>query len=121
MDLNEYQHLAGRTINHELDKHAMMNHGVFGLASEAGEVSGIMQKTYQGHYLHHDNMVKELGDCLWMIAEIATSMGVTLEQIAQANIDKLRKRYPEGFTAERSINREEYANERKADPSHAES
>lgn len=89
----------------------MLRHGVFGLCSEAGEVAGLLQKTYQGHTMDTDNMVKELGDCLWMIAEIATAMGLSLDDIAQQNIDKLRRRYPDGFSAERSINREEYKHE----------
>ena len=43
---------------------------------------------------------------LWYLAEIADALGVTLEDIARRNIDKLRKRYPDGFDPERSINRE---------------
>ena len=52
------------------------------------------------------SIAKELGDICWYIAEAATAIGYSLEDIMQMNIDKLRKRYPEGFSAERSINRE---------------
>ena len=54
--------------------------------------------------------MKELGDALWFLAEIATAMGVTLDEIAAMNISKLMKRYPDGFSEERSVNREEYQN-----------
>ena len=49
----------------------------------------------------------EQGDCLWYIGAFATVLGLSLDDIAQRNIDKLRKRYPEGFDTERSRNRTE--------------
>lgn len=45
---------------------------------------------------------------LWYIAQTATGLGVTLEEVAQHNVDKLRKRYPDGFDADRSVHRPEY-------------
>ena len=51
-------------------------------------------------------IAKELGDICWYIAEAASAIGYDLETIMQMNIDKLRKRYPEGFSVERSKNRE---------------
>ena len=103
---NEYQRLAMRTCTQgsAVDK---LRHGVFGLTAEAGEVAGIMQKLYQGHDFEMHHMKKELGDCLWMIAEICTSMGVPMDEIMELNIDKLRARYPNGFEAERSLHRKE--------------
>jgi NTP pyrophosphatase (non-canonical NTP hydrolase) len=52
-------------------------------------------------------MIEELGDVLWYCAELACGLGVTLDEVAMRNIDKLRRRYPEGFDAERSINRDD--------------
>jgi NTP pyrophosphatase (non-canonical NTP hydrolase) len=108
MMMNEYQKLAMRTcsIPYE-DTGAMLNHAIFGLTSEAGEVAGILQKVYQGHEADPEHMKKELGDCLWMIAEAATALRFDLEDVAATNIRKLKKRYPDGFDAERSIHREE--------------
>lgn len=102
-----YQLLAARTINSDLDENQTLKHGLFGLASEAGEVLGLFQKMYQGHDIDPDKLKKELGDVLWMIAEICTSLNYSLGEIANLNIDKLRKRYPDGFSAERSIYRDE--------------
>lgn len=103
---NEYQALAMRTcsIPYE-DATGRLNHSVFGLASEAGEVAGLLQKTYQGHAFDSNHMKKELGDCLWMIAEACDALGTTMDDVMQMNIDKLRARYPDGFEAERSLHR----------------
>lgn len=102
----EYQKLAMRTCSQgsAVDK---LRHGVFGLAAEAGEVSGIMQKLYQGHDWDKWHMIKELGDCMWMIAEICDAIGTDVDEVMKTNIDKLIARYPDGFEAERSLNREE--------------
>lgn len=108
MTLNEYQELAMRTCSIPHDKPmSMLFHAIFGLTSEAGEVSGLIQKMYQGHDLNKEHLKKELGDCLWMIAEACNAMGFTLDDVAVTNIEKLKKRYPEGFSAERSLNRAE--------------
>ena len=103
----EYQKLAMRTCSTMGDKQAMLHHGVFGLNSEAGEVSGLLQKVYQGHLFDIEHMKKELGDCMWMIAEVCEALGFTMDDVMQANIKKLKERYPDGFSAERSINRKE--------------
>lgn len=104
---NEYQKLAMRTCCITTDPEAKLRHGVFGLAVEAGEVSGIFQKVYQGHELDLDHVIKECGDCLWMIVEILDVLDIELEECMEMNISKLRARYPEGFTAERSLHRAE--------------
>ena len=103
---NEYQYLAMRTASANTEKD-MLYHGVFGLTSEAGEVAGLLQKVYQGHELDEQHMMKELGDCMWMIAEICTAMQFDLNDVMQTNIDKLKARYPNGFEAERSLHRRE--------------
>ena len=52
-------------------------------------------------------MAEELGDVCWYVAEMASGLGLPLEEIMAQNIEKLRKRYPDGFDAERSVHREE--------------
>lgn len=108
MNFNEYQTLAMRTCSIPYaDTGAMLNHAIFGLTSEAGEVSGILQKVYQGHDADSEHLKKELGDCLWMIAEACTALGFDLNDVAKTNIEKLQKRYPNGFDAEHSLHRAE--------------
>lgn len=106
MTMQEYQEKAARTINSALTLTDQARHGLFGLASEVGEVLGLYQKTYQGHSINRDALVHELGDVLWMVAEIATANGMELDAIASENIAKLIARYPDGFDAERSLHRE---------------
>ena len=106
MNFNEYQELAQRTSNTKNYRDKISN-GVMGLNGEAGECIDIVKKwTYQGHCLDVDEFCEELGDVMWYVAECATGVGLRLEDIASKNIEKLRARYPEGFDAERSINRD---------------
>lgn len=108
MTINEYQKLAMTTLNPELDKKDVLINGVMGLCGESGEAIDIVKKWLaQGHELDREHLAKELGDIAWYLAETATALDLTLEDIFEANIEKLRKRYPEGFDAERSIKRSE--------------
>ena len=107
MTINEYQNLAMRTSNKNLTKDFHIMNGALGLAGESGEVADLVKKhVMQGHMLDFDHIAKELGDICWYIAEMATAIGWDMESIMQLNIDKLRKRYPEGFSVDRSVHRE---------------
>lgn len=106
--LDIYLMEAMRTCSFQYgERDKMMRHAVFGLCSESGEVAGILQKVFQGHDFDKEHFKKELGDCLWMIAEACASVGATLSEIASMNIQKLRERYPDGFDPEKSKNRKE--------------
>lgn len=105
---NEYQKLAMRTSNKDLPPDEHLLNGVLGLAGEAGEAADLVKKyKFQGHALDVEHVAKELSDVLWYVAETATAIGYDLETIMQMNIDKLRKRYPDGFDPERSQHRKE--------------
>lgn len=107
MTINEYQQLAQRTSNTKLPS-AKMENACLGLAGECGEVCDTLKKhLYQGHEMDRAKLIEEAGDVCWYLAELATALGVPLEDIMTRNIDKLRRRYPDGFSAERSIHREE--------------
>ena len=108
MVARDYQKAAMRTCSIPYDdKQGMLYHAIFGLASEAGEAAGILQKQWQGHEFDPVHMKKELGDCLWMIAEACEALGFDMGDVMQANIDKLKARFPKGFEAERSLHRAE--------------
>ncbi len=107
MQMNEYQALAARTIRKDLYPEQMLHHALHGLAGEVGEIHSLFQKEYQGHPFDPDHLKKETGDALWMISEICTAMGWTLEEVAQGNIDKLLARFPAGFEVEKSLHRKE--------------
>ena len=107
MTINEYQKLAMTTLNPELSRKDVLINGVMGLCGESGEAIDIVKKWLaQGHDLDKEKLAKELGDICWYLAETATALDLSLEEIMRANIEKLQKRYPEGFDAERSRNRE---------------
>ena len=107
MSPNEYQQLAMRTANKNLLFSEMLTNGVLGLCGESGEVADHIKKAfYQGHELDREHIVEEVGDCLWYCCLILTALGRDLEACMQGNIDKLKRRYPEGFDSERSIHRE---------------
>ena len=106
MTINEYQKLAMRTSNRSISPDYHIMNGALGLAGESGEVADIVKKyLMQGHDLDNLHVAKELGDVCWYIAETATAIGYDLETIMQMNIDKLKKRYPEGFDSELSQHR----------------
>ena len=106
LGFNEYQKHAYNLISEE-GKKDMVTNGVLGLAGESGECCDIVKKhIYQGHELDKEHLKDELGDVLWYIAETASGLGITLEEVAQYNLDKLHKRYHgETFHKEDSINR----------------
>jgi len=107
MDMHTYQLAAARTINKDLAPKSVEAHALHLMAAEVGEIHGIYQKIYQGHEADAEELKKELGDLLWGIAELCTVMGWGLDDIAAMNIEKLRRRYPNGFEAVRSKYREE--------------
>ena len=119
---NEYQKLAMRTKNTEPTYYlcaSISKHGddydmggvveaTMGLSGEVGELNDMIKK-----WIFHDSEMdithakKELGDIMWYVACMADSFGWELEEIMQMNIEKLRKRYPDGFDVKRSNNRGE--------------
>jgi len=77
-----------------------------GLTGESGEVADHIKKHLgHGHPLDMDSLRKELGDVLWYVAELSTTLGIDLGEVAQGNVDKLLARYPDGFSTKRSLNR----------------
>ena len=108
MTVNEYQKLAMTTLNPALDKKDVLINGVMGLCGESGEAIDIVKKWLaQGHELDREALIKELGDVAWYLAETAHALGVPLEEVCSRNIEKLRRRFPEGFSEEESIHRAE--------------
>ena len=108
MEINEYQRLAMSTLNPALEKRDVLINSVMGLCGESGEAIDIVKKWLaQGHELDRAHLAKELGDVAWYLAEAATALDIPLEDVLRANLDKLKARYPEGFSARNSIERVE--------------
>ena len=108
MTLDDYQQLALRTAGNHGDFERTLIYTALGLNGEAGETAELVKKTFfHGHDLEADKLKNELGDVLWYVAVMAKAMDWSLDEVAQDNIDKLARRYPEGFSAERSRRRAE--------------
>ena len=106
MLVNDYQKEAMTTLNPALDKKDVLINSVMGLCGESGEAIDIVKKwLMQGHDLDKEHLIKELGDIAWYLAEAATALDVPLETVLQGNLDKLRQRFPNGFSIEASVHR----------------
>ena len=106
MRLDDYQRLADRTASREgtLERRRLI--AALGLTGEAGELAELVKKQIgHGHTIDADTIGKELGDVLWYAATIATLYELDLAAIAEANIAKLRARYPAGFSQSDSVER----------------
>ncbi len=90
--------VARLSVHYDAAADAAVN-GALGLAGEVGEVVELIKKDrFHSRPLDRTKLCSELGDVLWYLTYLAASFGLTLEEIAGANRDKLRARYPDGFT-----------------------
>ena len=106
MTVNEYQKKAVQTLNPELEQKDVLINSVMGLCGESGEAIDIVKKwLMQGHNLDREHLIRELGDVAWYLAEAATALNVSLESVFQINLDKLERRFPNGFDSANSIHR----------------
>ncbi|MBR0081520.1 MAG: nucleoside triphosphate pyrophosphohydrolase family protein [Clostridia bacterium] len=107
MTVHEYQEAALRTLNPNLGQKDVLINGVMGLCGESGEAIDLVKKHLaQGHPLDKAQLANELGDIAWYLAETAAAIGYDLETVLEQNIEKLKRRYPEGFDPARSLQRE---------------
>jgi len=111
MKANEYQKLANRTLTDKpgfavKDEEVMVVWNALGLVGEAGEVAENIKKgVFHRHGVDKATLRKEIGDVLWYIAALCTNLGFNMEDVMQENIDKLRLRYPNGFSTDDSKRR----------------
>lgn len=107
MTINEYQQRAMASLNPELKGRDVLINSVMGLCGESGEAIDIVKKWLaRGHPLDREHLAKELGDVAWYLAEAATALDLDLEDILRANLEKLERRYPDGFSTEKSVGRD---------------
>jgi len=98
MNPNEYQELVKRTMKGFPNSLSELASWGLGISGEAGDVAGCIKKTL----FHQNDQTKgireNLGDVAWYLAAICNHFGWKLEDILTENIEKLKQRYPNGFT-----------------------
>lgn len=99
MELSEYQRLSRSTARYPRSE--ALTYPALGLAGEAGEFADHAKKVIRDDGgdvtpQRRAAMAKELGDVLWYVAQLASELGLDLEQVAQENLDKLLSRQRRG-------------------------
>ena len=111
MEITAYQKKAARTLISKpdfaiSDEQVMISWNAIGIAGEAGEVLELIKKgIYHQQGIDIEKLKKELGDLIWYIAGLSTTLGIQLEDVLKGNLHKLEIRYPQGYTAEDSRKR----------------
>lgn len=123
MQANEYQEAVKRTAPSGETRTPMQQisnsivgqdliHAALGISSESGEFSDAVKKAYAyGRHFDFENAKEELGDLMWYISLAASTIGVSLEEVMERNIDKLKVRYPEKFTEKDALERKDKEHE----------
>ena len=121
MENSDYQRLAQRTATPNLELNQALTIGGLGIAGEAGEVADHIKKiVFHHHDLDKTKLADEMGDVLWYIALLCNALDITIGEVMAGNIEKLKARYPDGWSTERSRNRAEYADDQAAEAKPAE-
>lgn len=105
MKFSEYTRLAKRTCTDlgEMD----IYHFVLGITSEAGELASALKKHLAyGKDLDITNVAEEIGDLMWFVSQLCRILNLDFDEILEANLDKLKARYPERFDTELALNRD---------------
>ena len=103
LNMRSYQAAAARTGSPISVDHPIV-YPTLGLTNEAGEVAGKVKKIFRdrGGVITDDDraaLTLELGDVLWYLAELCTQLGIDLDDVASANLDKIRGRIERGTMA----------------------
>ena len=102
LNINDYQKFAAKGIRKESEGKNLIVGFALGLGGESGEVlDDIKKREYHGRNISIEHTAEELGDVMWYVANIATQLGFSLEDILINNICKLRDRYPELYEEEK--------------------
>lgn len=103
MDLDDYQRAARETAIYP-ERHRI-TYPALGLAGETGETVERVKKWLRDGNLDRDALRKEIGDVLWYVANLATDLDLSLDEIAEANLAKLRSRRERGVLSGSGDNR----------------
>ncbi len=95
MEFNDYQKAANRTL---YGNEQVLTNCTLGLSSEVGEVVDLVrQYTFYSQKLDKKALVKEMGDVMWYLSQVAEWADIPFDDVAKDNIERLNARYPDGF------------------------
>jgi len=103
MRFNEYQEEAKKTAIYP--EQYKVVYPALGLAGEAGEVAEKVKKHIRDGVLNVEDLKKELGDVLWYVSALAADLDLDLDDVAAANLEKLRSRRARGVIVGSGDNR----------------
>ena len=105
-DLDVFQEEALRCMRSDLPYEAICSNMCMGLAGETGETVDIFKKhIYQGKDLDINDVIEEIGDILWYIANLCNVNKITMKECMESNVEKLRKRYHNGINIKDALER----------------
>lgn len=115
MTLPQYQAASKRTMPQPIaldgDK-SLLAYLTLGIAGETGEIVEHLKKfVWHNHELNKGYIQKEVGDVFWYLSALCSVVGLDLEDVARVNVEKLKLRYPDGYSHERSQNRTDTTSE----------
>lgn len=106
MELEKYQRECLRTANFTGTSTEIVCNMCLGIAGESGEIVDYLKKVgFHGHIFEKEKLKNELGDLMWYMTVLADYFGINMKDVLSANIEKLKKRYPNGFSEADSIAR----------------
>ena len=106
MEIQEFQKISIRTLNNSLSEKEQLANMVIGASCEFSEAGDSIKKyLFQGHELDKKHIEEELGDTMFYICNLATLLNISMENVLEQNVEKLNKRYKNGFSYKASIDR----------------
>lgn len=98
MEFVDYQNLSERTLVDHGSPELNLSNACIGLSGEVGEVNEMIKKAmFHGKALNIDALTLEIGDVLFYLAALCTELGIDMSSAAEANVEKLKERWPDGF------------------------
>lgn len=95
-------------VNERFSVDPMLVNAAMGFAAEAAEACDLVKKhVFHGAPLDREKLIKEIGDANWYLELFMISLNTNTEEVQRLNVEKLRKRYPEGFSTQASIERKD--------------
>ena len=105
MQTDDYQDTIQRTCT-IVDREDLLKLALIGLQDELGEIAGPLKKhLWHGHELDLAHVQEEIGDLMWYLATLCNALALSLSETLIRNVEKVARRYPDGFSSARSIHR----------------